>query len=1417
MSRQSSKVVPLTAASPHVNHPPEPDARPLSVLVVDDAADRRMAVRFALEASGFVLQEAADAGAALRVAGVQPPDCVLLDEHFAEGSEGGILSELVRGARKAPYGAVVMMVAEFSAARFEALLAQGVHDVFPRSRLGDADLHRTVRNAVRYARLAGAAGHSGDAAARLAAVVGVASEPIVSFGPDAETIVGWNPAATRLFGYSEAEALGRSVNELIVPPEFRRERESFARHLLQDGSPLVHQVLRRHRDGAVFPVELRLSRVAAVDGLASGFVAVFRDLSRRLPGEADQAPRQARLDAIRQALGGGRAASAVRVLAETVPGRSLDERGAPRAGEDAPRQEALRHPEWLDGRPNPALQALVRLARLVIDAPIAVLSAVGSDRRLLVASEGLPAQSDSERQGLVATAFCRHVVVGRSPLVISDAGRHPLTSDGDAASHGLVAYLGVPVTDGQGRPLGALAVLDDRVRAWTQSELDALQGIAELVMREIANRGLVDELGHELKRFESIRAAFTALAGDPSRFDEPLPPTSQARIASNDPVLRGAALEALGLGHGAPEPVFEQITRLASAILMAPVSLLTVTDASHQRFIAAHGLTGVLGETRQTPIEWSICRSVIDGGEAVVVPDFTSAADAAAAAELRLRSYLGVPVRDRGGVVVASLCVCDLQPRRWSRRELALLEGLAGLLDRELENRSIARELRASREDMDRAQAVAHMGSWRFDLERGSLTWSKETHRIFGVPEGARLSYRTFLRAVHPDDRTYVGARWRAARIGETYEIEHRILRGGEIRWVRQRVRLERDGRGRPASGYGTTQDVTERKETERATARLAAIVSSSSDAILAKSLEGTILSWNAAAESLLGYAADEVIGRSIRQLVPPERQPEEAGFLARIAAGQVIRNLETVRLHKSGRRIDVALTVSPILDAAGRVTGASSIMRDIAERRQSEMALRASEERLRTIVETAQEGIWAIDRRGRTIFANPRIAELLGLSPHDMAEACFFDFCDEEDAEDAGRLLAELAVAGTRTFEFRFRRRDGRILHVLAATAPLHGLEPGSVGILGGFLDLTERKVAEERQRVLMRELAHRGKNLLAVVNALVRRTLTGSRSLADGRDLLLGRITALSRTYASLTDEVFEGAPLEAIVRAELASFGGRAVINGPRIMLAARVAQTLTLAVHELATNAAKYGALSVPGGRVVVDWSVEPRAGGMLFRFAWTENDGPVVSPPERRGFGSVLVGNMVGAELSCTPALEFDARGLRYGFEASLSKLGTVLPDLPVRAKIRNLVLAAFHDAWRRQQGTRDHPPTLEETLESPGLAVHGALTVAEITTRGEARFLQPGGLLSAQAGALTVDRPLDDDDIESARDAFLRCARERSPVHELRRFDFGEGGEATFERLVLPFSSDGAAITHVAALAVITTAGEADGDAFRTG
>jgi two-component sensor histidine kinase len=201
-----------------------------------------------------------------------------------------------------------------------------------------------------------------------------------------------------------------------------------------------------------------------------------------------------------------------------------------------------------------------------------------------------------------------------------------------------------------------------------------------------------------------------------------------------------------------------------------------------------------------------------------------------------------------------------------------------------------------------------------------------------------------------------------------------------------------------------------------------------------------------------------------------------------------------------------------------------------------------------------------------------------------------------------------------------------------------------------GMLRDITERKRAEQHQALLMAEIDHRAKNLLAAIQATVMLTKATARSVGDYADTLIGRLHAMARAHDLLARDKWTGARLHELIRSEFAAYvgaNGEALrLAGEDVLLSPRAAQTLSLALHELTTNAAKYGALSVPAGKVEIDTVVDRSDGRQNLRLSWSEVGGPAVAPPEQRGFGSVLLERGIAHDLDGSTSLAFDATGVR---------------------------------------------------------------------------------------------------------------------------------------------------------------------------
>jgi PAS domain S-box-containing protein len=251
------------------------------------------------------------------------------------------------------------------------------------------------------------------------------------------------------------------------------------------------------------------------------------------------------------------------------------------------------------------------------------------------------------------------------------------------------------------------------------------------------------------------------------------------------------------------------------------------------------------------------------------------------------------------------------------------------------------------------------MGAWSRDMTTNVVWWSQELEEIFGLePGGFDQTQMGFHSLVHEDDLPALEEAVEGAVRSQTdYAIEFRFRHAsGEWRWMEGRGRAAYDSSGRPIMLYGIGMDITRRRQAERDHAYMAAVVSSSSDAIISKTLQGIITSWNEGAEHIFGYTAAEAVGQPITIIIPPERQDEERGILERLRRGECVEHFETVRLTREGNRIDISVTISPVRDEKGRIIGASKVARDISERKRSDIEREQLLERERAARTRAEE-----------------------------------------------------------------------------------------------------------------------------------------------------------------------------------------------------------------------------------------------------------------------------------------------------------------------------------------------------------------------------------------------------------------------------------------------------------------------------
>jgi two-component sensor histidine kinase len=231
--------------------------------------------------------------------------------------------------------------------------------------------------------------------------------------------------------------------------------------------------------------------------------------------------------------------------------------------------------------------------------------------------------------------------------------------------------------------------------------------------------------------------------------------------------------------------------------------------------------------------------------------------------------------------------------------------------------------------------------------------------------------------------------------------------------------------------------------------------------------------------------------------------------------------------------------------------------------------------------------------------------------------------------------------------------RKDGVELPVEIGLSPVS--RDHKIAVLATVVDISERKAAQDKQKFLVRELEHRSRNLFSVIHAIADRSLDEGKTRTEAKKVFEGRLMALSHAHSMLAEAAWTGAPLDQIIRDELQAFADHITISGCEVLVNTPAAQEFALIVHELATNAAKYGALSAPTGKVAIEGKVEGVNGQQIFAMEWRESGGPPVRRPRRKGFGSAIL--VEGARKFGRHAeLRFEPQGLSYELRLPLSSI-----------------------------------------------------------------------------------------------------------------------------------------------------------------
>jgi PAS domain S-box-containing protein len=409
----------------------------------------------------------------------------------------------------------------------------------------------------------------------------------------------------------------------------------------------------------------------------------------------------------------------------------------------------------------------------------------------------------------------------------------------------------------------------------------------------------------------------------------------------------------------------------------------------------------------------------------------------------------------------------------------------------------------------------------------------------------------------------------------------------------------------------------------------------------------------------IVGYTAEELAGKTFQDITHPDDIAVDLAERQRMLSGAISSfSMEKRYIRKDGSPIWINLTVGGARKENGTLDYFISVVEDITRRKEAEeerlrveAKLRESEAELQLAQEAANLGRWSWNLRTQELSWTDRSKALFGL-PLD-APTSYEDFLCALHPDDRERINAEVsrAICEGKDYDVEMRSLwpDGS-LHWIASKGRVYFESGQPARMVGVAFDITARKQADEQMSYALRELDHRAKNLLSLVQAILRQTAR-TETRGDFVELFSERIRGLAASQDLLVGNKWKGAGIVDIIRSQLSHFrdalGSRVKLSGPPVELNASAAQTIGMALHELATNASKYGALSNDNGYIVLGWSLQQCEKGGSFCVSWSEHDGPPVAEPSRKGFGQTVLVRMAKEALSADVQLDYEPDGLKW--------------------------------------------------------------------------------------------------------------------------------------------------------------------------
>lgn len=730
------------------------------------------------------------------------------------------------------------------------------------------------------------------------------------------------------------------------------------------------------------------------------------------------------------------------------------------------------------------------------------------------------------------------------------------------------------------------------------------------------------------------------------------------------------ALKRTMLVDTAAEEAFDRLTRLASRILDAPVALVSLVDEQRQFFKSCIGLDEPWASTRETPLSHSFCQHVVATAEPLVVPDATAdprLCDNLAIRDLGVVAYAGIPLRTSEGHVLGSFCAIDTKPRDWRDADIDILGDLAAAAMTEIERQAAVHAADQARQRLElltdaMPAEIAYVDAeqrYQFVNAAYPKRFKRSRDNILGRTVREVVGETTYDRIVpHITDALSGKSQWFELRLddpaGTTFN---------DVTYV-----PHRDADGKVLGFYGLVLDITARMQ---------------ADHLAAEHLERATLALEAGRMGIWEWQVQSDRAIWSKELcamlgVRPGSEPESGHSLflksvhfddrSRIA-NLIAEETRQQRGHRFECRIvrpdgEVRWLYCQSIYKADPIDGdrVIGLCIDTSERKKTEQALQDSEARHRLALESAGMGTFEIDLVSEQAIIDAQEARLLGFpeETRSVPVAAVQERLHPADQPTDAQLRALTENRGEPYHnEFRIMGPDGSERWLASyATAQFDGTGKAT-HVFGVNLDVTERKQTEQKQKLLIDELNHRVRNTLAIVISLANQTWDHAELMAAFVPAFNGRIQCLATAHSLLTESEWGTSTLANLIDQQMQPYAqrpGAFTSEGPAVLIAPKPALSLSLVFHELATNAAAYGAFSNQTGRVAVAWYVTNAEGVASLAVRWTEADGPPVQAPTQTHFGTKIVEFNLRHEFQGRMIWDYHPEGLRCLLTIPLSNV-----------------------------------------------------------------------------------------------------------------------------------------------------------------